>query len=251
MTDSIGDRMKDFYENRTRYQLPRRTYTILRVDGRAFHTWTKGLTKPYDPEFMECMDAAAIALCKEVAGAKFAFVQSDEISLLATDFDELDSQAWFDGNIQKWASVSSGIATAAFNEKVVNYFSIVGHSPVISSKKPNAVFDARVFTIPSSIEVSNYFIWRQQDAERNSVTLLASNYASHKQLHGKNSSERHEIIHNAGDNWANHPVRFKHGGIVRKYVDESLNRTEWKVDTSTPVFTKDREYLQNLIPKMN
>jgi tRNA(His) 5'-end guanylyltransferase len=99
--DSLGDRMKANFEDRTRFFLPRRTYTILRVDGRAFHTWTRGLTKPHDRDFMACMDAAAIALCKEVAGAKFAFVQSDEISVLATDFEDEGSQAWFDGNIQK------------------------------------------------------------------------------------------------------------------------------------------------------
>ena len=280
--DGLGDRMKSSYENRTRYLLPRRTYTILRVDGRAFHTFTRGLTKPYDIDFMSCMDAAAIALCKEVAGARFAFVQSDEISLLATDFEDEGSQAWFDGNIQKWVSIASGIATAAFNSKLVDIASTV--SPLINlpitKKQPTAVFDARVFTIPDPIEVENYFIWRQQDAERNSVTLLASNYASHKELHGKGVSDRHEIIHAAGDNWAQHPVRFKHGGIIRRTVSvdllkveqdkldiivkkklseraaakllasDSTARTRWELDEHTPVFTKDREYLRNMIPSI-
>src|SRR5208282_554642 len=121
--DALGDRMKR-YEDITRFKLPPRTYTILRVDGRAFHTWTRGLTKPYDADFMSCMDAAAIALCKEVAGARFAFVQSDEISLLATHFEDEGSQAWFDGNIQKWVSIASGIAGVAFNEKVVMHWAL-------------------------------------------------------------------------------------------------------------------------------
>ena len=119
--DALGSRMKSQYEDRCRFFLPRRTYTILRVDGKAFHTWTRGLAKPYDTDFMTCMDAAALALCKEVAGARFAFVQSDEISLLATDFEDVASQAWFDGNIQKWVSVASGVAGAAFNARVAEY----------------------------------------------------------------------------------------------------------------------------------
>ena len=279
--DTLGDRMKGQYEDRTRYFLPRRTYTILRVDGRAFHTWTRGLTKPYDTDFMACMDAAAIALCKEVSGAKFAFVQSDEISLLATDFEDEGSQAWFDGNIQKWVSVASGIATAAFNATVVEIKEIV--SPLINlpitKKTPMAVFDARVFTIPDPIEVENYFIWRQKDAERNSVTLLSSAYASHKELHGVSTADRHEIIHAAGDNWAKHPVRFKHGGVVHRMVTADLlkvkqdvldtiakkrlsdkaaakllasdpaARTHWFVDDKTPEFTKDRDFLRSMIPR--
>jgi tRNA(His) 5'-end guanylyltransferase len=151
----------------------------------------------------------------------------------------------------------------------------------LSLKKPTAVFDARVFTIPDYIEVENYFIWRQKDAERNSVTLLAGNYASHKELHGKSVSDRHEIIHAAGDNWAKHPVRFKHGGIIHRFVTLDLMkaepglldrlaasgkkmsaanaakllmtdpsaRTHWAVDEATPVFTQDRDYLRKMIPR--
>jgi tRNA(His) 5'-end guanylyltransferase len=206
-------------------------------------------------------------------------VQSDEISVLATDFEEEGSQAWFDGNIQKWVSIASGIAGAAFNASVAavrHDAEVVSKVRPISKKIPNAVFDARVFTISDYIEVENYFIWRQKDAERNSVTLLASNYASHKQLHGKSVSDRHEVIHAAGDNWAKHPVRFKHGGIIRRMgvVDletTSLNpflmgrrsgktklneaiiehalRISWQLDEATPVFTKDRDYLRKMIPR--
>ncbi len=174
--DSLGDRMKKSYEDRTRYSLPRRTYSLIRIDGRAFHTWTRGLTKPYDLEFMTCMDAAAIALCKEIAGAEFAFVQSDEISVLATDFRDEASQSWFDGNIQKWVSVAASVATMAFNAELMELINLYNpDDQPLRKKKPNAVFDARVFTIPDYIEVENYFIWRQNDSERNSVTLVASN----------------------------------------------------------------------------
>ena len=106
--DALGDRMKR-YENVTRFTLPRRTYTILRVDGRAFHSWTKGLEKPYDLNFMECMDRAAIALCSQIAGAQCAYVQSDEISVLCVDFLDIATEPWFDGSVQKFASVGASI----------------------------------------------------------------------------------------------------------------------------------------------
>ena len=117
--DSLGDRMKANYEDRYRVMLPRRTYTIVRVDGEAFHTWTRGLHEPYDRLLMLCMDCVALVLCKEVAGAELAFVQSDEVSVLLTDFRKIETEAWFDGNLQKIGSVCASTATAAFNQKVV------------------------------------------------------------------------------------------------------------------------------------
>jgi len=249
--DALGDRMKR-YEDVYRFRLPRRTYTIVRVDGRAFHTWTKRLQRPYDLELIDCMNAAALALCEEVAGARFAYVQSDEISLLATDFDLTTTQPWFDGIVQKWCSVAASIATMAFNEKVRHYRNCVDGSMLISKKEPNATFDARVFTIPDHVEVANYFVWRQQDAERNSVAMLAQHYASHKELHGKGREEQHEVIYKYGDNWAKHPVRFKHGAVVRRHVESLYSTTAfsggWAVDDATPKFTRKRAYLENLIP---
>jgi len=260
--DALGDRMKR-YEATTQLVLPRRTYTILRVDGRAFHSWTKGLEKPYDTEFMSFMDMAALALCEQIAGAQFAYVQSDEISVLAVDFLNIDTEPWFDGNVQKWVSVGASIATAEFNVYVASaYFGRMydmEHDPEaakdyskIAKKAPDAVFDARVYTIPDLIEVENYFVWRQQDAERNSVMMLARAYASHKQLAGKNRAAQHEIIHDAGDNWAKHPTSFKHGRVVR-YVEhaepnDKMRHSHWATDGHTPVFTKNREYLRNLVP---
>ena len=114
MQDNLGDRMKG-YENITRYHLPRRTYSMLRIDGKAFKTFTRGLKKPFDDGFINDMDETACFLCKNIQGAKFAFVQSDEISILLTDFETIQTDAWFDGNVQKMASVSASIATAQFN----------------------------------------------------------------------------------------------------------------------------------------
>jgi tRNA(His) guanylyltransferase len=255
--DALGDRMKR-YEEVTRYTLPRRTYTIIRVDGRAFHSWTKGLEKPYDPNFMQLMDVAAIALCEQIAGAQFAYVQSDEISILAVDFLDIATEPWFDGAVQKFASIGASIATMSFNYGLMAMKGMdkTGNEMAITKKLPNAVFDARVFTIPDLIEVENYFVWRQQDAERNSVMMLARAYASHKQLAGKKRAEQHEIIHKAGDNWAKHPVEFKHGRVIRKprenewsqTITMNVKRSNWFVDQQTPVFTRDREYIRGLIP---
>jgi tRNA(His) guanylyltransferase len=247
--DSLGDRMKERYEDRNRYFLPRRTYTIIRVDGRAFHTWTRGLDKPYDSQFMVCMDAAALALCKDIAGAKLAYVQSDEISVLLTDFEKNDTEAWFDGNLQKIVSVSASVATVAFNLKLMELKGSSSEDEItITKRTPNAVFDSRAFTIADRIEVMNYFVWRQKDAERNSVTLLASAYASHKQLHGKSAAARQDIIHAAGDNWNNHPTSFKRGRVVCKSLSHGGFVSQWEVDANTPVFTRDRVYLEKLVP---
>src|SRR5271157_6045729 len=153
------------YEATTRFTLPRRTYTILRVDGRAFHSWTRGLEKPYDTEFMSFMDVAAVALCEEIPGAQFAYVQSDEISVLAVDFLNINTEPWFDGNVQKWVSGGASIVTAEFNVMVAALYynrmynmetkgdAVGADYPKIAKKAPDAVFDARVYTIPDLIEV--------------------------------------------------------------------------------------------------
>ncbi len=146
--DSLGDRIKADYENRTRFFLPRRTYTLLRVDGKSFHTYTRDCERPYDQALMDDMDTAALALCVSIEGAQFAFVQSDEISVLLTDFGSPQTQAWFDGSVQKLASVSASLATAHFNAARARRSPAAWDNP--------ACFDSRAFTIPDSVEVENY-----------------------------------------------------------------------------------------------
>src|SRR5262249_45011362 len=116
MKDALGDRMKSQYENRAKTFLPRRTYTVIRIDGKAFHSYTRGLDRPYDQRLMDDMTATAGFLCQEIAGARLAYCQSDEISVILTDFDKVSTQAWFDGGAQKITSVSASLATAKFNE---------------------------------------------------------------------------------------------------------------------------------------
>lgn len=241
MKDSLGDRMKEFYEDRTRYLLQRRTYTIIRIDGKAFHTYTKGLNKPFDDSLMEDMDNTAAYLCKNIMGSKFAFVQSDEISLLLTDFDTLDTQAWFDNNLQKMCSVSASMATSEFNKLRKIRFQDFNYK--------EAQFDSRIFQIPTKTEVGNYFIWRQQDTVRNSISSVAQNLYSSKQLHGKNASEMQEMIFQKGINWNEYKSKYKRGRVIYKKefeLKESI-RTKW-VPVETPIFTQERVFLDSLIP---
>lgn len=253
MFDKIGDRFKENYENRTRYSLPRRTYTIIRVDGKAFHTFTKKCERPFDKDLMEIMDATAISMCESIQGVKMAYVQSDEISLLLTDFEDQNTCAWFDGNIQKMASIAASIATANFNLKLSE---ALQRDDSLSKKFKSkngaahlALFDARVFTIPEAIEVENYFIWRQADAVRNSIQMAAQALYSHKELHGKNGGDLQEMIFQKGINWDKYPSRCKRGSVIAKefYDKDGAVRSRW-IPMETPQFTKIRHLLRALIP---
>lgn len=280
--DALGSRMKEQYENRTRYFLPRRTFTILRLDGKAFHTYTKGLKKPFDKDLSEDIDNAIIAMLPEIQGAVFAYTQSDEISILLTDFATPQTDAWFDGNIQKICSVASSIMTAEFNRlRWIRTIDTCGLKNELDdpcstvdagsfdglSKKTIAYFDCRAFTIPDRTEVMNYFRWRQQDCVRNSVSMVAQTNFSHKELHGKSQSDMHEMLHKKGINWATDFTGGEKNGriIVKESYSvprvsfdiestpitigsaDSVQRTRW-ASKGAWVFTKDEGKLLELIP---
>jgi len=236
MKDDLGTRMKTQYEQRTRTFLPRRTYTMIRLDGKAFHTFTRGMDRPYDERFMYAMDYTAMHLCLEIQGAVMAYVQSDEISILLTDFDKITTDAWFDGQVQKIVSVSASMATAFFNEYINHDVQRMNHK--------RAFFDARVFTIPDPVEVENYFVWRQKDAVRNSLAMHAQSLYSHKKLHGKSQADMHDMIHEAGENWNDLPDGFKRGRTI------AVGPLTGKWENDTPDFLKERFILSGLIPKI-
>jgi tRNA(His) guanylyltransferase len=240
MIDALGQRMKERYEDRIRILLPRRSYTVIRIDGKAFHSYTRNLKRPFDDSISYAMDRTAIELCSSIQGVQIAYVQSDEISIITTDFDNIHTEAWFNGNLQKIVSISSSMATAAFNEEIIAQCSST-HS------FKSATFDARAFVIPDREEVLNYLIWRQQDATRNSIQMVAQSLYSHKELHGKNSSQLQEMIFRKGQNWDDYSIRNKRGhAIIRVATPE--DRHKWIADTNTPIFTQDRDYLYNKIP---
>jgi len=229
MFDCLGDRIKRNYENRYRIKLTRRIPVILRVDGKAFHSVlksTKNKSFPFDLDFINAMQKVARFLCSEIQGTKCAYGQSDEISLLITDFDKLKTDAWFDYNIQKMASISASMASVTFN----SYYN--------SNKL--AVFDSRVFNIPKE-EVVNYFIWRQKDWIRNSVSMYTRVFFSHKDLHKKSQSDMHEMLHSIGKNWASDlDMLWKNGYFVNKINNEF-------VVNPAPIFTKNRAIIENIL----
>jgi len=267
--DALGDRMKEFYEDRTRIKLPRRTYTIIRIDGKAFHTYTKGLQRPFDDGLIEDMNATTAYLCKNIQGAKFGYVQSDEISLVLTDFDELGTHAWFDNNLQKMVSVAASMATSEFNrlrliracnDNMGDYIENLLTENEIQ-KFRMAEFDARAFQIPFIDEVENYFIWRQQDAVRNSISSVAQSLYSTKELHGVKTDGMQELIFQKGINWNDYDFRKKRGAVIAKVettliktiqgpneevIETEFTRNKWQV-VETPTFTQDREFIKGLL----
>ncbi len=231
----IGDRMKENYEGRYRLKLTRRTPVIMRLDGKAFHTLTKGCEKPFDERLSGAMLSTTWALLKEIQGSKCAYIQSDEISILITDFEKLTTEAWFDYNIQKMCSVSAGIASTRFSQA---WF---------PENEGVAVFDSRVFNIPKE-EVCNYFIWRQQDWTRNSVHMAARSHFSHKELHGKNVSNMHEMLHKIGINWNDFDSKWKNGLFVEGHWEQGIKTPAHpNFVLPTPIFTQEREVVEKYL----
>lgn len=220
--------MKRDYEDALRVRLPFRVFAIVRVDGRAFHSFTRELERPYSRVLANALDEAAVRLCSEMTGCCFAYGQSDEYSFLMTDLGPNAAPLWFDGNIQKIASVSASVFTAAFARAYC--------SPRA------ATFDARVLLISQRSDVSSYFVWRQLDASANSLNMLASAHYAHEELLGKSTAEKHELLHAKGLNWAKEPVDFKRGRVARP------SERGWIVDREIPDFQKTPAYLEELIP---
>lgn len=237
-TDSLGDRMKA-YESAYRFVLPNRLPVIIRIDGKAFHTYTKGCKRPFDTTFMEVMNEAAIELCSEVQGSQLAYVQSDEISLLVHSYKRLCSSAWFDNQIQKMVSVAASIAGSC----------VTAESSHIFGKLKRARFDARAYVVPES-DVCNYFLWRQQDATRNSVLTAARSMFSHSALNGKSCAKLLDMMLENGTNWNDLPTEQKRGRCVAR-VQVDVNgtlRSKWTVDREVPIFSQNRSYInQHLV----
>ena len=262
-TTSLGDRMKA-YESCYDIRVPARTYVIIRLDGKGFSKYTKMFDKPFDDGLSNVMDMATIELCKYL-NPKFAYTQSDEISLMFTDIENIDSELIFDGKVQKLCSISASKVTAAFNKKMLQLLGNFKYSPeeLLSKimtgdfEEIDAVFDSRVFIIPDFREVSNYFIWRQQDCTRNSVSMAASSDYSHGELEGKSGSDKQEMLFQKGINWNDYKPKYKRGVVIKKhsYEIESPNgepaiRSKW-IPVETPMFTENKEFLYNLIPTID
>lgn len=242
MKNSFGDRMKG-YENVNRYYLTKRMPLIIRLDGVHFHTFTKGLDEPYDNYFCQAMQYTMGSLVEQISGAKFAYTQSDEISILITDYDNLNTEPWFGKNLQKIVSVSSSLATYYFNKHLDSITRFLPpETPIVKAHQDKlAIFDARAFILPKD-EVCNYFLWRERDCIRNSIQSAGHAHFSHSSLMNLNCDQIQEkLFSEKGINWAHYPSFFKNGCCARK-VDG-----RWELDYNIPVFSQDRNYINQYV----
>lgn len=260
--NSLGVRMKE-YEFVSRTHLMRRTPVIIRLDGKAFHTFTRGLDKPFDIDFVSIMQQTMLHLCENIQGCVLGYTQSDEITLVLVDYQNRDTCAWFDNQVQKMVSISASMATLFFNRELsamlrdledslreADYSMYQAHQYKDNKSKYNkwcnkeykAVFDARVFNLPQW-EVINNLIWRQQDATRNSINSVAQSLYPHKQLQGINVRDiQSKMLTEKNVNWNNYSATLKRGCCAIK-SDEG----KWVIDNEIPIFTEDRSYINNLV----
>ena len=261
--DALGTRMKK-YEYVSRTHLVNRCPVIVRLDGKAFHTFTRGFKKPFDEILVRSMQETMKYLCENIQGCVLGYTQSDEITLVLVDYKKIDSCAWFDYNIQKCASVSASMATLAFNrffeKNVTAHLNDYYDSMEIDVEdkrycerlqkaiKKGAMFDSRVFNIPKE-EVTNCILWRQNDATRNSIEMVGHANFSQNQLHKKSCNEIQDMLmFQKGINWNNFSTHLKRGSCCIRTVDETTGRGKWVIDTEIPIFKGDgRKYIDDLV----
>ena len=274
VNDELGKRMKEYYEQIPKTRLMRRTPVSIRLDGKAFHTFTKGFKKPFDEVLIKSMQETMKYLCEHIQGCVLGYSQSDEITLILVDYKHLDSSAWFDYEVQKMCSVSASMATMAFNKffykNVEEYSESVAALQDFDIEKKylekldkatekGAIFDARVFNIPKE-EVTNLIYWRQLDATRNSIQMVGQANFSHKQLQHKSCNDIQNMLLTEKDiNWNNFPTTMKRGscciknrGVCKPYgntvLAPGLPIGEWFIDNEIPIFKDEgREYIEQLI----
>ena len=253
---SIGDRMKG-YENISRIYLPRRIPAIIRLDGKAFHSFTRGFCKPFDNVLMKAMQNTMKRLCEGIQGCVFGYTQSDEITLVLTDYATINTDAWFGYNVQKMASVAASMATVYFNNSWLlecNRLPESNDREFYFEQQGKAMFDARCFSIPKD-EVCNCLIWRQQDATRNSIQSVGQAHFNQKELNGKSCNEIQDMLFTEKNiNWGDFPTDCKRGAACYKADEEAtfisngektvFRRMGWQIDTEIPIFPSDRNYIE-------
>lgn len=253
--DDLGCRMKDFYETVPKTRLVRRMPVAVRIDGKSFHTFTRGFEKPFDRVLMRTMQETMKYLCENIQGCVLGYTQSDEITLILVDYKKLNSSAWFDYEVQKMCSIGAGMATMAFNREFLkNMETSPEMLPVYRRVAGQAVFDARCFNIPKE-EVANLIYWRQLDASRNSVQMAGHANFSQKELHGKSCSQIQDMLMlEKGINWNDYDVDKKRGSCcIRAEIrengeDQETVRAKWVIDRDIPIFRGEgRDYIERLV----
>lgn len=202
---NLGDRMKR-YESAFNSHLVPRSPVIIRVDGKCFHSYMRGVPI-FHPLFLTSIRCSAENTLVKMQGGKIAYHQSDEVSFLLTDYDSLESEGWFAYELNKLVSLTASIFTANFN-----YYFCKEHTKL--SRFDFAYFDCRAFNVPEE-DVPNYFLWRQRDWERNSVMMFAGEYFSHKQLDHKKVVDVKEMLLNSGQDWEQLENVVKYGTWIQ------------------------------------
>ena len=273
--DDLGVRMKTFYEQIPKTKLMRRCPVAIRVDGKAFHTFTRGFHKPFDEVLIKSMQETMKYLCENIQGCVLGYTQSDEITLILVDYKKLTSSAWFDYEVQKICSIAASMATMAFNkffrDNVGDYLYenyddqyLADYIKTLQNAvDKGAMFDARCFNIPKE-EVTNLVYWRQLDASRNSIRMVGQANFSHKELQNKSCNDIQDMLMTQkGINWNDLPTYQKRGSCcVRNKIviesdgvmataqlrDTSKSENEWIIDTDIPIFKGEgREYVDRLV----
>lgn len=276
--DDLGVRMKTFYEQIPKTKLMRRCPVAIRIDGKAFHTFTRGFQKPFDEVLIKSMQETMKHLCENIQGCVLGYTQTDEITLILVDYKKLTSSAWFDYEVQKICSIAASMATMAFNKffkkNVENYYKSftdyipspldlnVGSAYETAIEK-GAMFDARCFNIPKE-EVTNLIYWRQLDASRNSIQMVGQANFSHKELQNKSCNDIQDMLMTQKNiNWNDLPTYQKRGSccvrnkiviesdgvmVTAQLRDTSKSENEWIIDTEIPIFKGEgREYIDRLV----
>ena len=271
VNDELGKRMKEYYEQIPKTRLIRRTPVAIRLDGKAFHTFTRGFQKPFDEILVKSMQDTMKYLCENIQGCVLGYTQSDEITLILVDYKNLNSDAWFDYEVMKMCSIAASMATMAFNKAFYNNVEEFKkkecsyYTRVLSEAcKKGAMFDARVFNIPKE-EVTNLIYWRQLDATRNSIQMVGQANFSHKELHKKSCNMIQDMLMTQKSiNWNDYPTHLKRGSccIKEEYFAEHIihniygnppehegtQRSRWIIDKEIPIFKGEgREYIEKLI----
>lgn len=263
MRDELGVRMKEYYESIPKTKLVRRTPVAIRIDGKAFHTFTKGFKKPFDTVLFNSMRETMKYLCSNIQGCVLGYTQSDEITLILIDYKNLNSSAWFDYEVQKICSISASMATMAFNRFFYKNIDQWGREAFSDwdeggtiemgdeelrklleaynkAIEKSAMFDARCFNIPKE-EVTNLIYWRQLDAIRNSIQMVGQAHFSHKELQGKSCEEIKNMLLERGINWEYLPLPLQRGSCC-------IKKEEGWVVESIPIFKGEyRKYIDDLI----
>ena len=272
VNDELGKRMKEYYENIPKIKLMRRAPVIIRIDGRAFHTFTRGFKKPFDEILIKSMQETMKYLCENIQGCVLGYTQSDEISLLLVDYKNLNSSAWFDYEVQKICSIAASMATMVFNksfaknaEEFMTDCAASYEMEGLCGKgteeyklcevyqkaiEKGAMFDARCFNIPKE-EVTNYFYWRQLDAIRNSIQMIGQAHFPHNILQYKTCEDIKDMLYVKNEIvWELLPIHKQRGSccIKQDYIYENILRKQWVIDNNIPLFKEEgRDYIEVLV----